>query len=174
MPPAARIEATGQLFGLNGSQRRQLPDLLERWLGSPEARAMQGHAHVVPEQPFWVRLRDGDEAAGRAPLVLQGFIDLLAYDELGCGRASVIDYKTGTHLQGDAERRAAYGLQAACYAYALLLQGFDEVVLDFVFVDQPDPADPGRPSTTRFPSPGEEPYDRASLDRLRQLILQHL
>lgn len=174
MPPAARIDATGCLFGLNGRQRRELPGLLERWLGSPEARAMQAHAHVVPEQPFWVRLRDGDEAAGRAPLVLQGFIDLLAYDEPGCGRASVIDYKTGSHLEGDAERRAAYGLQAACYAYALLLQGFDEAVLDFVFVDQPDPCDPGRPSTTRFPGPGEDPYDRSSLDRLRQFILQHL
>ena len=174
MPPTERIEATGRLFGLNGAQRRELPGLLKRWLGSPQAQAMQTHAHVVPEQPFWVRLHDGDEAAGRAPLVLQGFIDLLAYDEPGRGLASVIDYKTGTHLKDDAERRGAYGLQAACYAYALLLQGFDEVVLDFVFVDQPDPADPGRPGVVRFPGPGEEPYDRASLDRLRRFILQHI
>lgn len=170
MPPAQRIEAMGRLYGLNSRQRGELPRLLERWLGSPQARRVQDCRCAVPEQPFWVALEAPDGAVRRSPLVLQGFIDLLAYDEYGRGCAYVIDYKTGSRLRTHEERREAYGLQAACYAYALLQQGFDEVVLDFVFVDQPDPANPDIPTATRFPAEGEAPYDAAALEALRRLI----
>lgn len=173
-PPPRRIDAMARLYGLNGRQRDELPYLLERWLGSPQAHRVESCAQVVPEQPFWVQLEASDPAARRSPLVLQGFIDLLAYDEYGRGSAYAVDYKTGSRLRTDRERREAYGLQAACYAYALLLQGFDEVVLDFVFVDQADPDHPDRPDVTRFPAPGEAPYDAAALDGLRELIVGRL
>ena len=45
--------------------------------------------------------------------------------------------------------RAKHDLQARCYAYVALTQGFDEVELAFVRVEQPDPARPGKPQEVR-------------------------
>lgn len=171
MPPQERIDAMARLFGLSQRQAQELPVLLERWLASKPAAFAAQHRNLSAEQPFWVELQKADAATGRAPLILQGFIDLLAYDEPGRGAAYVVDYKTGCHLQSDEARREAYGLQAACYAYGLLRQGFEDVTLDFVFVDQPCATDPSQLTVTRFPAPGDEPY---TLEGARALICQAL
>lgn len=165
MPPERRQHALAQLYGLNAQQETELPTLLNRWLSSPQAAFAASHAHVCPEFPFWVQLQSA--TATRSQLVLEGFIDLLAFDQPNTGSAYVIDYKTGTGYNTDAKRRSAYKLQAACYAYALMMQGFQEVQLDFVFVDQPDPDNPAKPIVVRFPAQGEPAY---TLEQLHQLI----
>lgn len=163
MPPAERIEAIARLHGLDTSQKARLEEQLQCWINSPVAQAMASCAHLVAEAPFFIPLAPAHDGTGS--LTLNGFIDLLAYDMFGTGCAQVVDYKTGRHLKTDAARRAAYEIQAKCYAYALLLQGFDRVELDFVFVDQPDLDNPGIPSVTHFPPAGDAPYQMEELRR---------
>ncbi len=87
-----------------------------------------------------------DTPAAAEPLYLEGAIDLLAYDERGQGRALVVDYKTGGHEQESAEQlQAKHALQASCYAYAVLRQGFARVEVVFVRVERPNPAAPDQP-----------------------------
>lgn len=156
--PRERLAPTRRLFGLTDAQGDALEGEMATWLGSSEARAMASHAHLLPEVPFFVGL-PGE--VGRPQRALQGFIDLLAFDEPDGGRAWVVDYKTGRFLDTDAARRAAYDVQARTYAYALLARGFSEVRLAFVFVDQPMPS--GEPAVCRFPAPGEPPYAAVAL-----------
>lgn len=172
LPPDQRIEATARQYGLSDRQRDELPLLLERWLASDQAAFAAAHKVLLAEQPFWVPLQPSDPVTGTNPLVLQGFIDLLAYDQFGQGAAYVVDYKTGIRLTTEDDRRRAYGIQAACYAYALLLQGFESVVLDFVFVDQLTEGKRGPvPSVTQFPAPGQSPFTTESA---RSAILRSL
>lgn len=181
MPPASRVEALARLHGLDASQTADLRTELTRWLASPVAQQMAAARTLRAEVPFFIPLADSGSApatgnaasandgadgtaqGGAGALTLNGFIDLLAYDAFGTGCAHVVDYKTGCHLDTDAKRRAAYEIQAQCYAYALLLQGFERVELDFVFVDQPDAAHPQLPSVTHFPAPGHAAYSREAL-----------
>ena len=156
--PEDRLAPTARLFGLSERQAAQLEREMGVWLGSDVAREMAVHARLEPEAPFAVEL---PEIEGRPPLCLTGFIDLLAYDERGRGPARVVDYKTGTFLDTDEARRAAYETQARCYAYALMCQGFSQVTLDFVFVDQPDAE--GMPAICAFPAPGEPAWTMESL-----------
>ena len=162
MPPKDRISAIGRHHGLVAGQMDDLGCQLERWMRSPVARAMAAHGHLVAEAPFHVPVGEG--------LLLNGFIDLLAYDEMGAGEAFVVDYKTGRSYDTDAKRRGAYQVQAECYAYALLLQGFDSVRLDFVFVDQLE-GDEGYPAVCSFPAPGEPPYRKEALEAS---LLEHI
>lgn len=162
LPPEERIAAMARLHGLDAAQAEDLHAELERWTASPVARQMEAHEHLDAEAPFFIPLAEG-AAEGGSPLTLYGFIDLLAYDAFGSGEAHVVDYKTGRSLKTDADRRAAYEIQAECYAYALLLQGFRNVELDFVFVDQPDPEIPAVPQVTHFPAPGQAPYTPEAL-----------
>lgn len=165
VPPEERIASISRLHGLDDDQRRDLHEELARWAASPVARSMEAHTFLKAEAPFFIPLAEAGIAPDGGPLTLYGFIDLLAYDAFGTGAAYVVDYKTGRSLATDADRRAAYGIQAKCYAYALLLQGFRDVELDFVFVDQPDPDNPSIPQVAHFPAPDEARYTRESLRR---------
>ena len=164
--PEDRLVPTAHLYGLSAAQASQLEREMRVWLGSDVAREMASHACLEPEAPFVVEL---PAIEGAPPLCLTGFIDLLAYDERGSGAAHVVDYKTGTFLDSDAARREAYETQARCYAYALMCQGFAEVTLEFVFVDQPDGA--GMPALCTFPAPGEPPW---TLDELRGYLAREI
>ena len=161
--PTDRIEAVCAVHGLNAAQVDDVREEVARWIASPVAREMASHAHLLPEPPFYVRV----PVPGGADVTLDGFIDLMAFDELGAGAAHVVDYKTGRFLDTDEKRRNSYEVQAKCYAYALMLQGFEEVRLSFVFVDQPDGE--GHPQVCEFPAPGEQPYD---LEGLRAYLSQ--
>ncbi|MBE6480550.1 MAG: PD-(D/E)XK nuclease family protein, partial [Olsenella sp.] len=156
-------EAVCAVHGLNAAQIDDVRDGVTRWIASPVAREMASHAHLLPEPPFYVRV----PVPGGTDVTLDGFIDLMAFDELGAGTAHVVDYKTGRFLDTDEKRRNSYEVQAKCYAYALMLQGFEEVRLSFVFVDQPDGE--GHPQVCAFPAPGEQPYD---LEGLRAYLSQ--
>ena len=85
--------------------------------------------------PFFVGVPNpsGEEA------YLEGEIDLLALDGT---RAVVVDYKTGgraDELLDDLRRK--HVLQAACYAYAIMRQGVQEVEAIFVRVERPRASD---------------------------------
>ena len=164
--PADRLEPTARLYGLSERQAAQLEREMRVWLASDVAREMASHAHLEPEAPFTVAL---PQAEGAGQLCLTGFIDLLAYDERGSGAAHVVDYKTGTYLATDEARRDSYEVQARCYAYALMCQGFEAVTLDFVFVDQPDES--GMPAICSFPAPGERAW---TLSALREFLLDEV
>lgn len=179
MPAAERLRAIARLYGLNTQQEAATIAQLESWIACPVAERMAAQDYLVAEAPFWVQLADATDAAdaayaaghevapgsahARGPLVLQGFIDLLAYNTFGQGQALVVDYKTGTALTAEAQRRAAYEIQAKVYAYALLCQGFDTVKLQFVFVEQPDAQ--GNPQVVEFPPTGEADYTIDTLCR---------
>jgi RecB family exonuclease len=66
---------------------------------------------------------------------LEGEIDALHTDG---SEAWFIDYKTGGLVNKTQEDlQAKHGFQAQCYAYALLLSGFEKVKATFVRVEQP-------------------------------------
>ena len=73
---------------------------------------------------------------------------MLAYDEPGRGAVQVVDYKTGYLDMTPAERGEHFTLQAECYAFALLAQGFTRVELSFLFLDDADGT--GEPQTVTF------------------------
>ena len=65
--------------------------------------------------------------------------------------AYLIDYKTGGNAgEGQERLRLKHGLQARCYALALIREGFSQVRSTFVRVEQSDPAHPGEPETVEF------------------------
>lgn len=125
---------------------RRLTAAFERWLGSAACRRAQAAQQCLPEHSFAVPF-------GNTDLVLEGAFDLLCIE--GCNaqggdaqaaetpgqkRAYVVDYKTGGKAsETPQELHEKHGLQACCYAYALLNSGFDAVDVDFVRVEQADP-----------------------------------
>ena len=124
----------------------ELDTRMRVWTGSAAAQKMASFAHLCCEEPFFICLDEkaGDDAAS----YLRGFIDLLAYDEPGRGAVQVVDYKTGYLDMTPAERGEHFTLQAECYAFALLAQGFTRVELSFLFLDDVDGT--GEPQTVAF------------------------
>ena len=96
-----------------------LTEALARWFESDVA------ARVVTffrraEVPFFVRVGRGVDAP-----FMEGEIDLLADGEDG-RTALVVDYKTGgSPGESPAQLHEKHRLQALCYAYALLMQGYE-------------------------------------------------
>lgn len=119
----SRIASVVKRYELTSQQTQRLLMAVDEWVGSDRFAQIMGMPHVYAEHPFCVDI-DG--------YALEGFIDLACFDLEGS--ALVIDYKTGTSAQGDAETlRERYTLQAQCYAYALLSSGSCEhVELAFV------------------------------------------
>ena len=146
MPPSARIEALSRTCNLNGMQRARLDEALQRWFGSDVARIMETLSNLAPEVPFFVKvpLPSGEDA------YLEGEIDLLGFDEPR-ERATVVDYKTGGRDdETEDDLRRKHVLQAACYAYAIMLQGTQEVDALFVRVERPRGDDPAQPQCVRY------------------------
>ena len=147
MPPADRVEALSRTCGLDGSQRARLAEALERWFGCDIARDMAGLAHLAAEVPFFVKVPMGGDSNGA---YLEGEIDLLGFDE-SHARATVVDYKTGGHDDETADDlRCKHVLQASCYAYAIMLQGVQDVEAVFVRVERPRADDPAQPQCVRY------------------------
>lgn len=137
-PSADRIEALCRSCHVSGEQRARLDAALRRWFGSDLARAVAMWPRIEAEVPFFVGipLAEGER-------FLEGEIDLLATDgacgtrQDPAGAALVVDYKTGG-WPGEAacDVREKHRLQATCYAYAVLLQGFASVEAVFVRVER--------------------------------------
>lgn len=126
LPGAARIVALSRAFGLSSDQCSRLERACARWFASRTFAEVLSWPHRRAEAPFFVRV---DEA------LMEGEIDLL------CTRpddssALVVDYKTGGgEDETPAQIKGKHLLQAQCYAYALLSQGFSSVDLRFERVE---------------------------------------
>lgn len=146
LPPAERVDSIARRHGAaEGPARARLDAALERWFASDVCARADAHDDLGAEVPFLARIDCEGE-----PLLLEGEIDLLATDHDGA-RAFVVDYKTGGSRKESPEQLLEkHSLQANCYAYALLLQGYEEVELDFVRVEQPDPADAQKPQVVSY------------------------
>ncbi len=148
----SRRRGIARAVGLSADEDLSRLDVaLDRWFASDVAKRVAGFSRLRAEVPFMVDMGaagEGGSSAGLSALggneaFLEGEIDLLATDEV-CGTLSdpegfalVVDYKTG----GDASETTQWLhkkhlLQATCYAYAVLLQGYDRVECAFVRVEQ--------------------------------------
>lgn len=162
MPPDERVEALSRTCNLDGMQRARLGEALERWFGSDVARNMAGLATLAPEVPFFVKV----PLPGGADAYLEGEIDLLGFDD-SHAHATVVDYKTGGRADETAEDlRRKHVLQAACYAYAIMLQGTRAVDAIFVRVERPRADDPAQPQCVRYR------FEQTDMPTLAQAIVE--
>lgn len=164
-PDAARQQALERSCGLSAEQRDRLDAALERWFAGDIASRMGACESVSPEAPFLVRVGGPCDAA-----YLEGEIDLLGCvapagtREQPAGSALVVDYKTGGSPAETAEQlHEKHLLQATCYAYAVLLEGYAQVECVFVRVEQDRADAPGQPQTVsyRFDAADAEEMGRA-------------
>ena len=153
-PDADSIAAQVSLHSLTLKQQSRLENALKIWLGSDCAQKFASHEYRYAEIPFMVTF--GPESN----LYLEGEIDGLACDflieevtdqPLDKRIAYLIDYKTGgSPLETEADLKEKHLLQAQCYAYALLKDGFGHVNANFVRVEQNDPFNPGQPQIVTY------------------------
>ena len=167
-PDGARIAAIADALALSPAQRRRLAGACERWFGSVACAETHAWELRRAEVPFVVAL-DG--------ALMEGEIDLLCTHGAEPGGAALaIDYKTGgSASETPAQLHGKHLLQAQCYAYALLSQGFYEVELRFVRVERPEP--PHEEGTAAAAGPGEPQavsyrFDRPDLEDLRAAVAQ--
>lgn len=162
-PSDDALHALALTWGLVDGALPRLHEALSRWQSSDVAREAFSHEALWAEAPIYVHL---DGPSGE-PLHLEGAIDLLCLDATKPAaeqRALVVDYKTGGSPGETPEQlREKHDLQARCYAYAVLLQGFAGVEERFVRVEQ---ADPG----TDQPQVVSYSFDRSQLQELADSI----
>jgi ATP-dependent helicase/nuclease subunit A len=194
---ASRRRAVASAVGLRGEDDLvRLDAALDRWFGSSLAARVAEASSLRAEVPFMLDMGDGAVDAGVGDAVaagtpastslpgeafLEGEIDLLATSDApgtlaspsGC--ALVVDYKTG----GDASESATWLhekhlLQATCYAYAVLLQGYEQVECDFVRVEQVangGAAAAGAPASANEPQVVSYTFAAADLPDIKRAIV---
>lgn len=151
MPADERLRACLATWDAPAGELDALRGACARWMASDAAAQAASLDVLVPEAPFYVAL----QGTQGEPIHLEGAMDLLCHDAPAQQgeprRAFIVDYKTGGSADETADDLLAkHDLQARCYAYVALTQGFDEVELAFVRVEQPDPARPGKPQEVRY------------------------
>ena len=152
-PPSARIEALVRASRLGAAGAARLRSALERWFSSNLAAGIAKKETLLAEVPFFVEIPAGESFVDQ--VFLEGEIDLLAFDAPNGGfdgaTAYVVDYKTGgSPTEGAHQLDLKHVLQAACYAYALICQGFAAVEASFVRVEQPSAADSRQPQVVSY------------------------
>ena len=165
MPADERLRACLATWDAPAGELDALRGACARWMASDAAARAATFGVLVPEAPFYVAL----QGTQGEPIHLEGAIDLLCHDAPAQQgeprRAFIVDYKTGGSADETADDLLAkHDLQARCYAYVALTQGFDEVELAFVRVEQPDPARPSKPQEVRYR------FTRADKQALHELI----
>ena len=165
-PDAARQQALERTCGLSAEQCDRLDTALERWFASDIAARAGACESVSAEAPFLVRVGGPCDAA-----YLEGEIDLLACvapagtREQPAGSALVVDYKTGgSPAEGAEQLHEKHLLQATCYAYAVLLEGYAQVECVFVRVEQDRADAPGQPQTVSYR------FDAADADEMGRAL----
>ncbi len=164
LPTSSRIDAVMRTCALRPSARGRIEEALGRWIASDVALRCAECEVLVPEMPFFISLdgvrelmaahagvEDGFDASAM-PRYLEGSIDLFACEKAAdASRALIVDYKTGgLAAQDERSLREKHALQASCYSYAVLMQGYEEVEAVFVRVEQPDRERPHLPQTVRY------------------------
>lgn len=147
--PAQRVDALCRFWGCGPDQRTRIDAALARWTSSKvRAEALEWPC-VRAEVPFYSR--GMDDLAERFAPYAEGAIDLLCIDPAHPERALVIDYKTGGSPSETSEQlQEKHHLQAQVYADVLHKQGYTEVTLKFVRVEQVDPDDPTQPQVVAY------------------------
>ena len=165
-PDAARQQALERTCGLSAEQRERLDASLERWFASDIAARVGVCESVSAEAPFLVRVGGPCDAA-----YLEGEIDLLGCvtpagtREQPAGSALVVDYKTGgSPVETSEQLHEKHLLQATCYAYAVLLEGYAQVECVFVRVEQDRADAPGQPQTMSYR------FDAADADEMGRAL----
>ena len=165
-PDVARQQALERSCRLSADQRDRLDAALERWFASDIAARVGACESVIPEAPFLVRVGGPCDVA-----YLEGEIDLLGRiaragtRERPAGSALVVDYKTGGLPGETAEQlHEKHLLQATCYAYAVLLEGYAQVECVFVRVEQDRADAPGQPQTVSYR------FDAADADEMGRAL----
>lgn len=165
MPADERLRACLATWDAPAGELDVLKGACARWMASDAAAQAASFDVLVPEAPFYVAL----QGTQGEPIHLEGAMDLRCHNtptqQGEPRRAFIVDYKTGGSAAETADDLLAkHDLQARCYAYVALTQGFDEVELAFVRVEQPDPARPGKPQEVRYH------FTRADKQALHELI----
>ena len=144
-PGKSHVDALARHCGLSDLQRIRLTEALARWFESDVAARVVTFSRLRAEVPFFVRVGHGADAP-----FMEGEIDLLADGEDG-RTALVVDYKTGgSPGESPAQLHEKHQLQALCYAYALLMQGYESTEFAFVRVEQPDDTKEGQPQQVNY------------------------
>ena len=144
-PDKSHVDALARHCGLSDLQRIRLTEALARWFESDLAARVATFSRLRAEVPFFVRVGRGASAP-----FMEGEIDLLADGEDG-RTALVVDYKTGgSPGETSTQLHEKHRLQALCYAYALLMQGYESTEFAFVRVEQPDDTKEGQPQQVNY------------------------
>ena len=144
-PDKSHVDALARHCGLSDLQRIRLTEALALWFESDLAARVATFSRLRAEVPFFVRVGRGASAP-----FMEGEIDLLADGEDG-RTALVVDYKTGgSPGETPTQLHEKHRLQALCYAYALLMQGYESTEFAFVRVEQPDDTKEGQPQQVNY------------------------
>ena len=144
-PDKSHVDALARHCGLSDLQRIRLTEALARWFESDLATRVATFSRPRAEVPFFVRVGRGASAP-----FMEGEIDLLADGEDG-RTALVVDYKTGgSPGETPKQLHEKHRLQALCYAYALLMQGYESTEFAFLRVEQPDDTKEGQPQQVNY------------------------
>ena len=130
VPPVDTKEYLARTYHLDDLQVERVQRAYVRWIQSEAFSHIASFESIGCEVPFFVQVPNGTRA-----FFLEGEIDLLAYNNRSS--ALLVDYKTGgSDTESDADLHAKHLLQAQCYAYALLREGFHEVRAQFVRIER--------------------------------------
>ncbi len=150
-----QLECIAKTYEVNDVARLRAAH--ERWVASAANKRAKAMSVQLPEYPFTLQFAETNQA-------LEGVFDLLCFDETH-ENAYVVDYKTGGKAQETPQQlHEKHGLQAMCYAYALLSQGVLQVDMDFVRVEQNDPAGADSLQTVAFH------FDQGDKQHLQEVI----
>lgn len=141
-PAKDRLHSLARAYELSSDQVVRLDAACERWFGSEVYAEALAWPLRRAEVPFFTRIGDA---------LMEGEIDLLCTDGAeGVGtRAFVVDYKTGgSDEESPDELYEKHLLQAQCYAYALLTQGYVSAHFKFVRVERED--EQGDPQVVQY------------------------
>lgn len=167
LPSSDELAAAIKRFSLlwHVSDVPRVHTAVSNWLNSSLCKQAFSFPQHSPEVPFTILV--GNE-------VLEGEIDLLCtgtHPRKTKGHAAsaddcafIVDYKTGgSPLETPEQLSAKHLLQAQCYAYAALQNGFSHVEAHFIRLEQL--SDSGEPQTISYS------FDRSNLSELERLIL---
>lgn len=156
MPDETRLSQLMHAWEVDEGQRDRLVAALRRWHDSSAAVEALSYPTVEPEAALFVTLI-GPQGE---PLHLNGSIDLFCHDALrpaASQRALIVDYKTGGTSRDTPESlHEKHLLQAHCYAYAALRQGYAGIDLRFVRVEQPVGAGSDEPQVVSYAFDADE------------------
>ncbi|WP_314009775.1 UvrD-helicase domain-containing protein [Cryptobacterium curtum] len=167
LPSSDELAAAIKRFSLlwHVSDVPRVHTAVSNWLNSSLCKQAFSFPQHSPEVPFTILV--GDE-------MLEGEIDLLCtgtHPRKTKGHATsaddcafIVDYKTGgSSLETPEQLSAKHLLQAQCYAYAALQNGFSHVEAHFIRLEQY--TDSGEPQTVSYS------FNRSNLSELECLIL---